>query len=364
MLLAKRDMEALNLENLPAEKLDKLMKLKEDINLYDISLLNYGDSVSQNIDASSLSLLNQTKISQSPETMDLLLELNENMGQLDAAALAKKSPNFLQKLFKSSKVDVLIKKQDTILPLVESTKSKLQEAQNQLTKDIESCRMQYNDKMHSIEEMDYYILAGKLKLKESESEWEDMKANTDPEDALAVEEAENFKGNMSLLQRKVDNLILLRELAIQDLKKIKVLTEADIANINNIETSIKTTIPAWESQLVIAILINRAKVASDMQNSITDITNKLIEQNAEYLATTAINIKKSVERGVIDYEALKASDKKMEEMTVNLIKIGEEATAKRQAAIAALEDSRVKRNNLIGILGTNGSDTKKLEARQ
>lgn len=358
-IISKKDMETLNIANLSDDKKEKLLSVKDSIDLNDISLLTYGDSISKELDTASTDLLSKVKLDQTPEIMDLLMELNSNMSQIDTGSLSKKKPGFLQKLFHTNDIENIIRRHDTILPIVENTKTKLKETQGQLQKDIEQCRIQYNEGLHRCEEMDCYILAGRLKIKEAEEELRAMEENLDTSDQFAVEEVSSLRGNIELLARKVDNLVVLRELAFQDIKKIKILAEADMANINNIQTSITTTIPAWESQMVIAVLISRAKTASDMQTAVTDMTNKLIEQNTAYLTATAIDIKKAVERGVIDYEVLQQSDKKMEEMTVELMKIGKESAEQRKKAIAALEETRAKRAALLGVMGETKGITQK-----
>lgn len=347
MLLAKKDMDALNLSRLTQEQTTKLMEIKDNLELTNSGIYDFGTEISENLGNFSTELLNKVKLKDNPEIENLLESLMEEIGSIDTEKLSVKKQGFLAKIFHTNDVEKFIRKHDTVVAAVDSTKKKLEQCQYQLRKDIETAAMYYEENAKNIEDLDYHILAGRLKLQEERQKYEEMERNTDKDDMLAIQELANYQGYIDLLDKKVYNLELLRNLAIQNIPKLKILADGDNATIDKISTSITMTIPVWESQMLLAILISRAATATKLDKAVTDMTNRLIEENSSYLKMTATEIATQIERGVIDINSLKKSSNDIIDTCKEIKQIRANAQKEREAALLELKQIQTNLTSTI-----------------
>lgn len=349
MLLAKRDMDDLNIMSLSEQDKTKILDLKNNIELTNNGIFDYGIDISKKLGSFSTDILEKVKVKDNPQIEELFNELMINIQSIDAEALSAKKPGFFQKFFKVNELDKFIRKHDSIVPVIDATKTKLEQCQYQLRKDIATCEEYYEENSRNIRDLDEHILAGRLRLQEEKEKYEAEAAKLDQDDMLAIQELSTYQGRIQLLEKKIYNLELLRTLAIQNIPKLKILSDGDNATIDKISTSISMTIPVWESQMLLAVLTARAKTATDFDKAVTDFTNTLIEQNSSYLKLTAVQIAEQIERGVIDVDSLKKSNEDIISTCMEVKSIRENAAKNRENAILEL---RQIQNNLASTLLT------------
>lgn len=337
MLLTKKNMDALNLSTLTKEQTTKLMEIKDNLKLSNDGIFEYGTEISENLGNFSTELLNKVKLKDNPEIETLLESLMDEINSIDAEKLSIKKKGFLSKLFHTNEVEKFIRKHDTVVSAVEATKQKLEQCQYQLRKDIATAEEYYKENAKNIEDLDYHIVAGRLKIQEERQKYAELAKTTDNDDMLAVQELANYQGYIDLLDKKIYNLELLRGLAIQNIPKLKILSDGDNATIEKINTSITMTIPVWESQMLLAILISRAATATRLDKAVTDMTNRLIEENSSYLKMTATEIATQIERGVIDINSLKKSGNDIVDTCKEIKQIRANAQKEREAALVELK---------------------------
>ena len=70
MLLAKKDMDALNLSRLTQEQTTKLMEIKDNLELTNSGIYDFGTEISENLGNFSTELLNKVKLKDSWYNMD------------------------------------------------------------------------------------------------------------------------------------------------------------------------------------------------------------------------------------------------------------------------------------------------------
>ena len=90
--------------------------------------------------------------------------------------------------------------------------------------------------------------------------------------------------------------------------------------------------PLWETQLAQAITIHRSREAAGAVGAATDLTNDLLKANAANLKQANAEIRKQVERGVFDIEAVKQANSDLIETIEESLAIADEGKAKRAAA--------------------------------
>ena len=155
-----------------------------------------------------------------------------------------------------------------------------------------------------------YILAGKLKiehLRNVELPEYVKKANESglPEDAQAANDFSNMIGRF---EKKIHDLELTRMISVQMAPQIRMIQNNDSLMAEKIQTSIVNTIPLWKNQMVMAMSLYHSEQAMKAQREVTEVTNELLQQNAQTLHQGSVSIAKEAERGIVDLETLKKTN--------------------------------------------------------
>ena len=109
--------------------------------------------------------------------------------------------------------------------------------------------------------------------------------------------------------------------------------------------------------MVIAIGLKHSTDAAKAQKAVSDMTNELLKKNAESLKAATIETAKESERGIIDIETLKSTNKTLISTFDEVIKIQDEGRKKRKEAEAELRNiENEMRSKLLEISNRQVSD--------
>ena len=126
---------------------------------------------------------------------------------------------------------------------------------------------------------------------------------------------------------------------------------------DKIQSTIVNTIPLWKNQMVIAIGLKHSTDAAKAQRAVSDMTNELLKKNAETLKAATIETAKESERGIIDIETLKSTNKTLISTFDEVIKIQDEGRKKRKEAEVELKNiENEMRSKLLEISNRQVSD--------
>lgn len=174
------------------------------------------------------------------------------------------------------------------------------------------------DKMYEkneeyMKELTMYILAGKLKiehLRQVELPEYVKKANESglPEDAQAANDFANMIGRF---EKKIHDLELTRMISVQMAPQIRMVQNNDSLMAEKIRTSIVNTIPLWKNQMVMAMSLYHSEQAMKAQREVTNVTNELLQKNAQTLHQGSVAIARESERGIVDLETLRKTNEEL-----------------------------------------------------
>ncbi|MCL2200618.1 MAG: toxic anion resistance protein [Oscillospiraceae bacterium] len=210
----------------------------------------------------------------------------------------------------------------------------LEKHQIVLLKDTAMLDKMYEVNQQYFKELSMYILAGKHKLQECITvelpRLKEIAAESGkPEDAQA---ANDYANMINRFEKKLHDLELTRMVSIQMAPQIRLIQNNDTLMIEKIQTSIVNTIPLWKSQMVLALGMHNAKQAMEAQREVTNMTNELLNKNAEQLKMGTIEIAKESERGVVDIETLVNTNQKLIETLEEVRSIQAEGSQRRRTA--------------------------------
>lgn len=216
----------------------------------------------------------------------------------------------------------------------------LEDHQVTLMKDVLMLDKMYELNMNYYKELSMYILAGKKRLDRANNvELPELikKANESglPED---TQKAKDFSQMINRFEKKIYDLELTKTVSLQMAPQIRLIQNNDSMMSDKIQSTIMNTIPLWKNQMVIAIGLKHSLDAAKAQKAVSDMTNELLKRNADALKTATIETAKESERGIIDIETLKNTNKILISTFDEVIKIQDEGRQKRKEAEEELKN--------------------------
>ena len=214
----------------------------------------------------------------------------------------------------------------------------LENHQIQLLKDVATLDKMYDLNLTYFKELSMYIAAGKKRLEEVRNgelkELQEKAAQTG--DAQDAQNAKDFGALCDRFEKKLHDLELTRQIAIQTGPQIRLVQDSDTLMAEKIQSTIVNTIPLWKNQMVIAMGVEHSNQAAKAQHEVSELTNNLLKKNAEQLHTASVETAKESERGIVDIETLKKTNSELITTLDDVLKIQEEGRSKRAAAEAEM----------------------------
>ncbi|MBQ6048323.1 MAG: toxic anion resistance protein, partial [Oscillospiraceae bacterium] len=185
-----------------------------------------------------------------------------------------------------------------------------------------------------LKELSMYIIAGKLKIEKLRNEelpkyQQKAKESGLPEDAQAANDFANMIGRF---EKKVHDLELTRMVSIQMSPQIRLIQNNDNLMAEKIRSSIVNTIPLWKSQMVLALSMAHSDAAMKAEREVTNMTNALLEKNAEDLHQGTVSVAQESEKGIVSLETLKKTNQELIKTLEEVRKIQEDGRTGRAAA--------------------------------
>ena len=296
-------------------------------------VLLYGADAQKKIADFSDSALATVRTNDTGEVGEMLVKLvNEIKGFGDAA----EKPRGLGGLFWNAKkaVSDMQTKYDKVEVNVDAIASSLEGYQVQLLKDISLFNHLYDMNTEYFKELTMYILAGEKRLAEvRRTTLEELKARAAQSgDAMDAQRANDMAANCDRFEKKLHDLKLTRQVALQMAPQIRLLQNNDSLLVERIQSTLSNTLPLWKSQIVIALGLHRSQEALKAQTAVTDMTNELLRKNAEALKTGTIETAREAERGILDLNTLVETNQSLIDTINEVMKIQDEGRAQRVEA--------------------------------
>ena len=297
------------------------------------TVLQYGATAQSKVADFSDTALKNVRTKDIDTVGDTLLELVSELRNFD---VDEKNDGFFAKIFKKSSntINDVKAKYDSANSNVDKIVKILENHQITLMKDISLLDQLYEKNLVNFKELTMYILAGYKRLEEIKKN--DLPAALKkaeesglPEDAQA---ANDLSEAITRFKKKLHDLELTRMVSIQMAPQIRLVQNNDTLMTEKIQSTLVNTIPLWKSQMLIALGIAHSKEAVKAQNEVSEMTNKMLKENAEALKMATIETAKESERGIVDIETLTETNKKLIETLEEVKRIQTEGREKRLAA--------------------------------
>ena len=331
-------------ENLPEVTEEEKPALESAMNELDIkdrnSIIYFGSKAQEKLDEISNRMIDGVR---NNETGAAGAALNEMVAAIRGFDMDEFNPNkklaWWQKLFGFTKPVVkFVQEYEKVRDQIDLISNDLEKHKSTLMTDVVSLDKLYDANLEYFRSLELYIKAGEAKLKELEEKIiPEYETKAKSEEMLAIQDLKEIRGFRDDLERRVHDLRLSRQVAMQALPSIRLIQENDKSLINKITSTLVNTVPLWRNQLAQTVTIFRSHDAAIAVKEASDLTNELLEKNAEGLREANREVREQMERGVFDISSIKKVNETLIATLNDSIKITQEGKKAREAAIAELQ---------------------------
>ncbi|EIJ36539.1 toxic anion resistance protein [Thiothrix nivea] len=236
---------------------------------------------------------------------------------------------------KAKPVVEFLSKYEDVRKQIDKITDEMEGHKTQLLTDVVTLDKLYEANLDFFHKLEAYIAAGEEKLHRLDNN--DIpaliaEAEANAEDMVKAQSLRDLRSARDDLERRVHDLRLTRQVAMQSLPSIRLVQENDKTLINKINSTLINTVPLWKNQLAQAVTIFRMSDAAKVVKEANDLTNDLLEKNAETLRMGNEETRKQMERGVFDIESVKKANQTLIATINDSLRIADEGKAMRAKA--------------------------------
>lgn len=328
------------IEVMPEEK-DKVTKAANELNVKDrTSVIYFGSGAQEKLDEISNRMIDGV---QNKDLGKAGESLNKIVAAIRGFDLDELNPNkklaWWKKIFGGTKPMVkFLQGYEEVRDQIDMTTNELERHKSQLMTDIVSLDKLYEANLEYFRNLELYIKAGEQKLLEiEEKEIPEYEEKAKGKEMIAIQNLKEVRGFRDDLERRVQDLRLSRQVAMQSLPSIRLVQENDKSLINKITSTLVNTVPLWRNQLAQTVTIFRSHDAAKAIKGATDLSNELLEKNAEGLREANQEVRQQMERGIFDIESIKKANATLIATLNDSLKIADEGKKARDAALIELQ---------------------------
>ena len=349
----------------PAER-ERIDRLMSEIDLSDSnSIIFFGSKAQQELTTVSDSMLEGVR---NKDLGSAGNALNEMVSVLRGFQVEDydpgQKPNVFVRLFRKlfggvSPVAKFVQQYEGVRKQVDAVTDELEGHKTQLLRDVASLDRLYAANLEYFHSLEAYILAGEKKLQAIDAEIlpaaEAKAARSD--DVLAAQELRDIRSGRDDLERRVHDLKLTRQVAMQGLPSIRMIQENDKGLVNKINSTLVNTVPLWRTQLAQAVTIFRSGEAAKSVRRASDLTNELLEKNSENLRTANRTVREELERGVFDVDAVRRANENLIATVEESLRIADEGKRRRADAERQLQEMETELKSTLKAASARASGT-------
>ncbi len=345
-----------------AEDKKQIDKIIAELNINDSkSIIFFGSKAQEELTVISDRMLEGVKNKDLGSAGGDLNTMVATLRGFDVDALdPNKKPGFFARLFgKAKPVVQFLQKYEEVRKQIDSITDKLDAHKTTLLTDITMLDKLYEANLKYFHNLDYYIAAGEEKLKQLDDQIipDKVKQAESSEAVIEAQELRDLRSARDDLERRIHDLRLTRQVAMQSLPGIRLVQDNDKGLVNKINSTVVNTIPLWRQQLATAVAIYRSSDAAETLQAATDLTNDLLEANAKNLKDANALTREQLERGVFDLESVKKANATLIETINESLKIADEGKKMRAEAVKQLEQCEAELRKTLSAAASRSTET-------
>ncbi|WP_409295667.1 toxic anion resistance protein [Peribacillus sp. SCS-26] len=257
-----------------------------------IALLEFGKEPANEISNFSGRILNSIKSSSMEESSALIKHLGKIMDKFDSKDFAKEKRGLISKVFNRGQklVEKLMSKYQTMGSEIDKVYVEIVKYEDDMKKSTTTLEQLYEQNYLYYMELEKYIVAGEMKSEELKQQLPELEAKAQTGNQLAVMELDSMRNAIELIDQRVYDLEMAKQVAYQSAPQIRMLQRGNTKLIGKINSAFVTTIPIFKSGLINAIAAKRQSLVAESMSELDRRTNEMLLKNAQNISQQSVNI--------------------------------------------------------------------------
>lgn len=321
----------------------RAIKLAEDLdtNNYE-EVISFGLPAQQALKNFSSKLLLHVQRKDTSKVGEILFQLMDQLDQIDPDALIEKKAGLFGRLFgkQTASIQQTMSQYNRLSKHIDRLNIQLAHSQQGLLSDLSMLEELYKLNEGYFHEINVYIAAGEIKRQNMQDVLLpalQQKAETS-ENPMVKQELQDFHTSFEWLDRRIYDLEISREIAIQSAPQIRMIQKTHQMLIDKVQESIMTTIPLWQSQISMLLSLNHQRRASQAQERLNKASDELIRRKAQLEGSSSNRRKRSGGSNIssADVNHFKKTQAKLLRDIEETLRMQEVATEKRRQTESSL----------------------------
>ncbi|MFC3124618.1 toxic anion resistance protein [Pseudoroseomonas globiformis] len=334
-------------------------RLAAAIDLRDPStILRFGAEAQSRAASAADAMLGAARNQATGEAGEALSGLLSTLRGFDVTEMSEK-PGLVGRLARlagrgQTQATAIIQRYEGVRGQIETVGDRLDGHRTRLLEDVERLERLYGATLEWFHALAEHIAAGEVVLARTDAEAIPAaeREAADSANDLAPQKLRDLRAARDELDRRVHDLRLTRQVAMQSLPGLRLIQENDKALAAKIHSVLANTVPLWRTQLAQALAIQNMREAGDAVRAATDLTNRLLTANAETLRRGNAEARVELERGVFDLAAVQQANAALVATLEDSLRIAEEGRETRKQATRELAKAEAEIRRALTSAGT------------
>lgn len=311
----------------------KVKSLEESLDIANRdSIMDFGSDVQDSLGKFSDSLTTNVSNKNIGEVGDILTNLMYEMKKTNEP----EKSGLLAKLFgkaKRSAFDMTTKYQDVSVT-VGKISNELYKKKDSLVQSTNQLEQLYNLNEDYFKDVTNVIKAGQDTLDEIDNvEIPKLKEKyQQTQDPLDLQAVSDLKNNRDLLDKRVGDLLLTRQIIQQQSPQIRTIQKTNTDLANRLDSALKSSIPLWKNQIAIRINLENQKTVKEAENYVYETTNKMLLDNSELIKQNTLDVIKDSNRNFVDVDSVEKASQNTIDTLKQAIKLTDEYSRNANSA--------------------------------
>lgn len=197
----------------------------------------------------------------------------------------------------------------------------------------------YGETIVSIRDLDEHIEAGRLAAAEASSQVSALKARAEAagvDRTIALQEAMDAEQAADRLEKRSMQLHQARQIALQQLPQIRIMQSGNETLMQNLDSALTLTIPAWKQKMVVVLGLARQGQALATDKALSDATGRMMKETAALVRQQAYEIEDRSQQGLVDVAAIEETNAILIDAISGILKKQSDGRATRREAVAKI----------------------------
>lgn len=285
-----------------------LLASRLDVSRYE-NVLRFGEEIQQKLKNFTHNMLVSVQRNDTSPIREILFKLMQHLEKVNPDDLIEKNKGFFRKLFNQPKTSLqeIVTQYNRLSKQIDRLSIQLQHAQKGLLSDMNLLSELYDLNEQYFHHINLFIAAGEMKKKDLLKHdlpilEEKAITSSNPMDRQLLND---LKTSIEWLDKKIYDLQISREIAIQTAPQIRLIQQTNQMLIEKIQASVMTTIPLWQTQISILISLSRQQRTEAASRRLMDTSEQMLRNNAKMIEASVQNASKQKSISHADIDSFK-----------------------------------------------------------